>query len=186
MGHIMNRRRAIEAAGQNLVAQGAWFVAQTKPRKEQQAFEHLKRQGFVPFLPKMERTVRHARQFKSRIEPLFPGYIFVSFGEEHARWRSVNGTLGVVCLISSGDKPQPVPDAFMQYIVACTDAEGLLDSAVSEYDKGQSVKIQAGPFAGMTAEVKDIDGPGRVHLLLEVMGREVETTISPSSLLAVG
>ena len=76
-----------------------WHVAQVQPRGEAVAEHHLRNQGFEVYVPRLRRTTRHGRQFRTTLAALFPGYVFVQFGMSQVRWRAVNGTRGVkVCL----------------------------------------------------------------------------------------
>ncbi len=54
-----------------------WYVAQTQPRKERLALEHLGRQGFTSFLPLVKRPRKTAGKVAFASTPLFPGYIFL-------------------------------------------------------------------------------------------------------------
>jgi transcriptional antiterminator RfaH len=159
-----------------------WLIAQTKPRAEALAMEHLQRQGFVPYLPRINRTVRHAGKFKTRLEPLFPGYIFIGLTRRSAGWRSVNGTRGVVRILASGDGPHRVDMGFMLELFGITDAEGVLERSVSDFHEGQEVEVSVGPFAGMIAEITNVGPKQRINILLQVLGRSIETTIDSSDL----
>src|SRR5689334_9774188 len=54
-----------------------WFVARALAHQETRAQFNLQRLGFRSFVPRLRRTVRHARQTRDVLHPLFPGYIFV-------------------------------------------------------------------------------------------------------------
>ena len=54
-----------------------WYVAQIKPNGFDRAVANLARQGFLTFSPMQKKTVRHARQLKNLLQPVFPGYLFV-------------------------------------------------------------------------------------------------------------
>ncbi len=80
-----------------------WYAANVFSGKEGFVERYLHRQGFVSFVPRSEKTVRHARRFNTRMAPYFPGYIFVAMDVALQRWRSVNGTFGVRSLVMQGD-----------------------------------------------------------------------------------
>lgn len=90
-----------------LTGKDPWYVAQTLHHREKLAELHLNAQGFRTFFPCFRKTVRHARQLRNVIAPVFPGYIFVNFNRERDRWRSINGTLGVARLIHSATAASP-------------------------------------------------------------------------------
>ena len=83
-----------------------WFVARVLAHQENRAQFNLHRLGFRSFLPRVRRTVRHARKLQDAVRPLFPGYIFIIIDLSKHRWRSVNGTFGVASLIMGAEHPQ--------------------------------------------------------------------------------
>ena len=152
------------------IEQMRWYVAETQPRKESYAAEHLARQRFDWFLPRYRKTRRHARKFDTVLAPLFPGYIFVRFDREHANWRSINGTMGVRRLIcGDGGLLSPMPAEVVSQLQArCPD--GIFETALDALTPGDRVRITAGPFAELIAEVRSLDDRGRVALLLDILG----------------
>ena len=55
-----------------------WYVVETRPRQERFAIENLHLQKFTTFWPRFWKTSKHARQQKTVLAPLFPGYLFVA------------------------------------------------------------------------------------------------------------
>lgn len=148
-----------------------WAVFHTQPFREFLAEEQLLNQGFEVFLPKHEVTVRHARKLYDRLKPFFPGYGFVSI-EEHTRWRSINGTLGVRYLISQHEKPAFLPTGFVEAL------QHLLDPSVgpkmmTAFAKGDRVRIVKGPFSGLVGDLTRVDERGRVTLLVSLLSNSV-------------
>ena len=78
-----------------LVGSKRWFLVHTLPKKERKAELHLAAQGFRPYLPQFQKTVRHARQLRTIQSPVFPRYLFVTLDLERDRWLSVRSTVGV-------------------------------------------------------------------------------------------
>lgn len=150
--------------------QARWYVAETQPRKEPLAAEHLARQNFEFFLPRIRKTRRHARKFDTVLAPLFAGYIFVRFDREQANWRSINGTFGVRRLIcGEGGMLKPMPDGVVSQLQARCPS-GIFETAIDALVPGDRVRITAGPFAEFIAEVRSLDERGRVALLLDILG----------------
>lgn len=160
-----------------------WYVVQTIVRNESRADHHLRAQGFETFYPRVHRTVRHARKLRTVLSPAFPGYIFTRFDLARTRWRSVNGTFGVSRLIMANDKPAPVPRGLVETLVQYMDERGV---AHFERDLvvGQSVRIKDGPLAQAVGKLIRLDANGRVRVLLEIMGGQVETGVGKASLEA--
>ena len=162
-----------------------WYVVQAQLRKEALALEHLAKQGFNPFLPRIRRTVRHARKFDHRLDPLFPGYIFVRFDPDSVRWRSINGTIGVVRLLADGDRPLSVEGGFVEDLISHSDRSGVVMADAFDLTEGQEVELQSGPFSGMIGKICQVDGPNRVRMLMQFVGRSVEITADTDQLAPV-
>ena len=88
----------------------AWFVVHTQPNAEAKAKRHLVNQGFTIYLPFYRRRVRHARRNEIVASALFPGYLFVRFDPQQDRWRSINGTRGVVRILGEDAAPRSVAE----------------------------------------------------------------------------
>jgi transcription antitermination factor NusG len=87
----------------------SWYVARSLPRQEARAEFQLLLQGFRSSLPRMTKTVRHARKLRTVNSAVFPSYMFVLLDLGRDRWRNVNGAFGVASLILRGE-PRPVPN----------------------------------------------------------------------------
>lgn len=148
-----------------------WYVVRSAPRKEFFAASQLENQSFRTFVPRLRRTVRHARRTQTVLAPLFPRYLFVAMDVDRVRWRSILGTFGVAQLIMSGERPKPVPDGVVENLAEASDLAG----AVSFRDRlrvGDDVRFVSGPFAELIGRLVDLDDAGRVGVLLEIMGSE--------------
>ena len=153
---------------------GEWFVAQTQPRKERMAERHLANQDFRPFLPSIRRTRRSGSRFETVLEPMFPGYVFVSIDVAAQRWRSVNGTLGVTRLLTDGDRPLPLRGGFVDALRARADHRGIIgDAPDAGLRPGDLVRFHGGPFADMAGRIASLPTAERVNVLLQLLGREV-------------
>ena len=158
-----------------------WFVARVLTHQENRAQLNLHRLGFRSFLPRLRRTVRHARKLRDTLNPLFPGYIFVIIDLSKHRWRSINGTFGVASLIMGGEQPMPVQPHVVEALVASCESHGVvrLDDGL---EIGQKVRILSGPFAETICRLAHLDDRGRVRVLLEIMGMEVATQLDRSAI----
>ena len=149
-----------------------WFVARVLAHQENRAQFNLHRLGFRSFVPKLRRTIRHARKLRDTLTPLFPGYIFIIIDVSKQRWRSVNGTFGVASLIMGAEQPMPVPPGVVEAVVASYGGRGVVRFDDS-LEIGQKVRILSGPFAETVCRLAHLDDRGRVRVLLEIMGTEV-------------
>lgn len=170
-GHNLRPILDLPERGLDLKGSERWFVAQTLHHREKLAALHLGAQGFRSFLPRFQKTVRHARQLREVIALVFPGYIFLILDAERDRWRSINGTFGVARLVSAQGRPIPVPSGIVEALIAAVDQSGLVRLG-GELRPGQAVRVVAGPFAGGLGVLERLDTKGRVRVLLKIMGGE--------------
>lgn len=155
-----------------------WFVAHTHPQKELVARQHLLEQGFEVYLPRFKKVRRHARKVEEVLTPLFPRYIFIGMNLEIAKWRSINGTRGVVYLLTNDDRPAQVPGFVVQNLKENEIADGIVPvSNLYALIKGDKVRVLDGAFKDQLATVQSFDDQQRVQLLLSFMGREMRFSL---------
>jgi transcription elongation factor/antiterminator RfaH len=158
-----------------------WFLVHAQPKSERRAELHLGAQGFRTHLPQIEKTIRHARQFRTVRAPLFPRYIFIILDLGRDRWLSVRSTVGVSSLVSCDGRPIPVPEGIVEALLEHTD-EANLTLFQAGLRTGQSVRILTGQFANFVGTLERLDDTGRVRVLLEMMGTAVPVTLRRSAL----
>jgi transcription antitermination factor NusG len=159
-----------------------WRLVRALTGREVFADEQLRRQGFVTFLPKQLKTVRHARKVRVALGAYFPGYLFVELDLARHRWRSVNGTLGVSHLIGPEDRPTPAPHGVVEALIEAADERGVLTGPPLQ--AGQRVRIIAGAFADKLAVIERLDDAGRVRVLLDIIERQVAVSVTRDFLSA--
>ena len=153
-----------------------WYVVHAQPACEERAALHLATQGFTIFCPRFRRIVRHARKSTSKLSALFPGYLFVKLDPARDRWRCINGTRGVIRLLTLGDRLQPAPVGIVENLQAQADDNGVFTAAPA-LSVGQRVRIAEGPFANLVGTLQRLDGADRVQILLDLLGRSVPATL---------
>ena len=159
-----------------------WYAVHCQPHREQGAALHLRNQGYDVFLPRRERTIRHARRIETVRRPFFPGYLFLHLDLSCERWRPVNGTFGVVRLIMRGDEPAPVPRGVVEVLKTSCNEDDILEWQ-PPLALGEAVRVTTGPFADLVGELDQLDGAGRVRVLLELMGGKVPTWLPRSGVV---
>lgn len=144
-----------------------WYVVQSKPGQVERAAQELLNQGFEIFSPRI--TVERIRAGKriEKVEPLFPGYLFIELSELNSNWRPIRSTRGVARILTFGDKPAVVPDDVVENLRDRLRSEGELCSLEPQ----QPVRIEEGPFSNLNAVFLEYDGEKRAFLLLELLGR---------------
>jgi transcriptional antiterminator RfaH len=117
--------------------------------------------------------------------PLFSGYVFVRLNPEIARWRSINGTMGVTHILTNNGRPQPLRNGFIDTLRA-HEADGVVVVPPAHYEIGEAVEVQGGPFASQIGKILSADRSARVRLLMELLGGEVVTTVPHDMVRKVG
>lgn len=153
----------------------AWFAVYTQPGKETFAAQELRNQGFGIYLPRYQKLRRHAGRTEIVATPLFPRYLFVGIDLEVQRWRSVNGTRGVIGLVMSGEKPIPVPEPVVAEIRGREDEQGFIQLNAPPFRRGQTLRIVEGPMADTQALFEEAVDGNRAILLVSLLGRLVRT-----------
>jgi transcriptional antiterminator RfaH len=149
-----------------------WFAVHIRPHCERKAVLNLERQRVETFLPTQIKTVRHARQYRTVCRALFPGYLFVALDLGRDRWRSINGTYGVVGIVTHGGVPAHLPSGFVESLLAASSENGVMRFD-HELKPGAKVRLLTGPFADFVGTLEHLDPQGRVKVLLDMMGGKV-------------
>jgi transcriptional antiterminator RfaH len=186
-GKLRNGERIVALRGGKvamsfeLSPEAAWYVIQTKPKKEAEASRRLGDLGLDCLLPKVL-DYRPANGRAVTIEkPLFPNYLFVKLiPAQHyykAKW-----TKGLVRFVGWGNRPAPIPDEAVAVIRSRMDEGGRV-RRVRNLRPGDEVRIRSGPFKDLFGIFDGTISPrGRVRILLQLVGSQVSVNL-PESLL---
>jgi transcriptional antiterminator RfaH len=162
-----------------------WYAIHTKPRQEDHAAEHLRRQEFEIYLPKIKQARRFRQKWRDTIEPLFPRYLFIRLDLGSDNVAPIRSTRGVSKLVSFNGQPATVPDPLIDALVESADPEsGLLHPDEDRFKPGATVTIVNGPLAGLEAIFKAHDGEARSIILLELLGKTQQLKIDRNHLLS--
>lgn len=163
-----------------------WFVAQTHPRKEKQALQNLTNQGFTTFCPRQRKFTKIGRRQVERLDPFFPGYVFVSLDLERQGWHSINGTYCVTKLIGFGGganaQPAPAPVGLVEDFQALSDEFGELKFA-EPLARGDRVRVVGGAFANLYGTLEQADHPERVTVLMHILSQETRVSLKRNELM---
>jgi len=160
-----------------------WYVVHTQPQNETRAEINLRRQGFATYLPRYQRTRRHARKTETVTRPLFPRYLFVGLDLARDRWRAVQSTFGVSNLVFAGDRPLPMPEGMVDEIRARESGDGFIALGLpAGVGPGSCVRVIDGIFADSKGVLERIADDRRVAILLELLGREVRVYVPVASI----
>ena len=160
-----------------------WAVVNTHVHKERLAIDGLARQGFHPYCPMIAKRIRHARKYSNVLRPLFPGYVFVELDLSKDRWRPILSTFGVRTLVRRGERPSLLAPEFVGALKA-RERDGAIARPDNDLAPGQDVRLSSGYFAGLTAQILELDQNERVTVLLNLLNGQVKAKV-PLSDVAV-
>jgi transcriptional antiterminator RfaH len=156
-----------------------WYVVQTQPHSEGKADLHLRRQGFLTYLPRYQRQRRHARRIETVFAPLFPRYMFVKVDVTAQRWRPIYSTIGVSRLVCNGEWPAPVPCEVIHTLKGREDPRGLVQlDRQPRFARGDKIRVLDGVFSTCFGLFEGMHDDERVAILLDLLGRKVRVVLA--------
>lgn len=145
-----------------------WYALQHKPAQGDRALAHLQNQGIACFYPKITVEKIKAGKRTKKLEPLFPGYLFVNLEQTDPMWSKLRSTRGVIRVVSFANKPAAISDDVIQHI------KDSLHTVAEQggIKPGQSVELDEGPFKGLSAIFQAYDGEERAIVLISFMQKQ--------------
>lgn len=141
-----------------------WYVLQTNRNRERLAEAALRQRGVVGYVPRIVQWP--APVVGSRIQPLFPGYLFAHMTVDASA--RVSWTPGVKAFLSFGDGPVAIGDDVIAFLRGREAADGLIH--FEPPGPAQEVRIVGGPLRGLTAIIeRRLPARERVRVLLQFL-----------------
>jgi transcriptional antiterminator RfaH len=161
----------------------AWYCARTKPKHEHIAAANLRKNlNLEVFHPRLRIEKATQRGVVRLIEPLFPCYIFVRCVIEE-KISEIRHASGVSSLVHFGDKIPKVPDAIIEELQDCFEAEDVM-TVDKRLTAGSEVVVASGAFAGMQAFVlRNLPARKRVQILLDILGRPTQVEVDRNAVV---
>jgi transcriptional antiterminator NusG len=156
-----------------------WFVVHTYSGYEERVKRNLEQR--IRFMdtgsdisqvvvPTEEEIEVRSGQRRTLTKRMLPGYVLVQMRLTDHSWDIVRNTPGVTGFVGSGNQPVPLLEDEVKQILQQT-AEA--PKVKVGFRKGQSVRVNSGPFIDFVGIVDDINvGKGKVKVLLSLFGRE--------------
>ncbi|MGM0767012.1 MAG: transcription/translation regulatory transformer protein RfaH [Pseudomonadota bacterium] len=155
-----------------------WYAIQYKPGQGERALQNLQNQEVRCFYPKIEVEKIKSGKRTKRLEPLFPGYLFVNLEQTDPMWSKLRSTRGVLRLVGFANRPAPIADDVMRHIKAS------LDTVAEQggIKPGQSVELEGGPLKGLNGIFERYEGDERAVVLIDFMQKQQSVTVSVSDI----
>lgn len=151
------------------MAAARWYVVKTKVRQEAVAEEHLGRQGYSAWLPQIRVEHRSRGSWRQRLEPLFPGYLFVCLESGVHNFSPIRSTRGVANLVSFATRPGAMPDGAVERLQQLYGDE---PPAATPLREGEAVRVARGAFSGWEGVFSATEADERVIIMLEILGQQ--------------
>ena len=137
------------------------------------------RMGLTPFVEQIEVPTETVTEIKrgKRVEAerkFMPGYVLAKLEMNDQVYHLVKNTPKVTGFLGPNGKPQPISDReAARYFGAREQAAAEPRRQISvDYEIGDSVKVNAGPFASFTGVVEELDfDKNRVKVSVSIFGR---------------
>jgi len=159
-------------------AEPTWYVVHTQPYAEMRAAEHLRRQGFEVYIPRLRKLRRHARKTETVVRPLFPRYFFVAFDMAAGRWQAVRSTVGISHLVGSESGPTAVSAEVVRELRGREDGNGFIELGhAPRFLRGDKVRLLNGAWSACLGLFEDMTDNDRIAVLLDMLGRKVRVVV---------
>lgn len=149
-----------------------WYVLHVKPRCEKKMAEYCAAHGLPCELPLREETKIYQRRKVTVHKPVFPGYVFLSFGADE-KVTVLKSNL-IVHVLSVVNQEQFVHE--LAQIRQALAVDPTLD-ACAAFQAGKRVLIRSGPFQGLEGVVQLVRGKAKVVLNVEMIGRALAVEV---------
>lgn len=163
-----------------------WYLIYTKPHKELLARDNLLQQGYEIYLPMARLRRRRMGKGVTRVEPLFPRYLFIYLDSKTDNWSPIRSTPGVSHLVKFGMYPSMVPDSLVEILRSRENGEGVQDIRTGEFKQGESVRVVEGPMMGLEGVYLAKTSSDRVLVLLDIVGKHTRVTMATEKLESAG
>ena len=163
-----------------------WFVIQTLSGQEQKVKESIEKrikpeemgEYIKEVLVPMEKVVEVRNQKKTvSNRKLWPGYVFVDMNllDENNKiieqsWYFIKETQGVIGFVG-GEPPVPTPTEEVESIKAQISASEETEKPKVNFEVGETIKINNGPFLNFSGVIEEIDPErGKLKVTVNIFG----------------
>ena len=150
-----------------------WYVIRSKPNMEQFLAGQLTSRQLDCYFPQYQVKPKNPRCRKTK--PLFPGYLFICTHEKDEEITHIARTPGAIGFVNLGGEAAYVSEEILEAIRQKVDKVNRSEAEVLlSLKRGDSVKIQSGPFEGCEAIFDArLDGSERVRVFLKLVEKRL-------------
>jgi transcription termination/antitermination protein NusG len=159
-----------------IVAPELWYAVHTRSHFERQVFAELTGNGFDGYLPSYEEEHQWKDRKKKVSLPLFPGYLFVRLRDQPAERLTVLKARGVVQIVGSGGRIEPVTEEEVEAV------RRVLDARLACYGHpilkaGMRVRVKRGILRGLEGFLIRVKNQARLVISVNLIAQAVAAEI---------
>lgn len=180
---ISRRQRALLAAAGESGPAAHWYVLQVKRGADIAVDKLLDDAKIEHWMAQETKIVRRRGRFgmcrpKAMTVPFLEGYIFIRVVWCGPCWEALSGLKGVVGMIGGAERPSHVPEDKLRKLQAFVEHDPeAIRAMLREFNPGDKVYVDDGPFASFPGEVVEVDDRGRALIEVMIFGRSVRTDL---------
>ena len=125
-----------------------------------------------------QKKIRRNGKYIHTTEAFFPRYLFIKLNQETDNWRPISSTIGVACIVRFGGIPAMVPEGLINSLKSSEGEIGLQPLVEKKLNPGEKITVIDGPFAGYHGVCQQLKSSERVSILLDIVGRNTQVTLS--------
>ena len=154
-----------------------WLVATYKINEVRRVESNLSNQKFDYYLPKI--TIKKINA-TSKVEVLFPGYIFVNTSLEN--YSALKYTMGIKNIIKFGDNISCLSSDEIE-AMQMAEETSKINPVASQIELGQEAMISKGSLKGSIVKICSFPSKQRVDILLTFLGSIRRVTVLEKDLI---
>ena len=158
-----------------------WYVVHVHSGSEKKVAESIREQALLKkmddkileVIVPVEEVIEVKKGTKVSSErKFFPGYVLVKMIMTDPSWHVVKNTPKVTGFLGSRNKPQPISEVEAQKIIKQMQDGVERPQTIVNYEIGEQVRVNDGPFASFVGLVEDVDAEkSRLKVSVSIFGR---------------
>ena len=162
----------------NYTTQMGWYVVYVNSRQERTVQKFLEGMSLEAYAPLVKRIRKWSDREKTVEVPLFPSYVFVKIYSSMDFHKALS-VKGVVKYIRFGTVYARIREEEMDRIKLLLKLDNVTDISLDNVylKKGESYRIENGPFKGFDCEVLDANSKRKLVVRIDSLQQSIVATI---------
>ncbi|MHC4739493.1 MAG: UpxY family transcription antiterminator [Planctomycetota bacterium] len=154
-----------------------WYAVRTYSCRERVVAQSFASQNICHYLPLLSEKRRWSDRIKTIQVPLFKNYIFVIIIPTPENFWKVIGTRGVTQILGGHNGPISIPNNEIKAVAHMLKNKIQL-KVLCGFQRGQPVRIKAGPLRGMEGYFVRMKGQYHLAVNITILGQAVLTEVN--------